>query len=59
MFLVLRLFGHFLYEKNSQIITKKLPKTNVLKVGHGPEMGQNDFDCACVTVVFPCSARVS
>jgi len=31
---------------------KKLPEAIVPKVGHGPEMGQNGFDRACVSVVF-------
>jgi len=25
---------------------------DVPKVGHGPKMGQNECDCACVSVVF-------
>jgi len=29
-----------------------LPEAIVPKVGHGPEMGQNGFDRACVSVVF-------
>jgi len=31
---------------------KKLPEAIVPKVGHGPKMGQNGFDRACVSVVF-------
>jgi len=29
-----------------------LPAAIVPKVGHGPDMGQNGFDRACVSVVF-------
>jgi len=31
---------------------KKLPEAIVPKVEHGPKMGQNGFDRACVPVVF-------
>ena len=31
---------------------KKLPEAIVPEVGHGPKMGQNGFDRACVSVVF-------
>jgi len=31
-----------------------MPKSNVPKAGHGPKMGQKEFDCACVSVVFTC-----
>jgi len=31
---------------------KKLPEAIVPKVGHGPKMGRNGFDRACVSVVF-------
>ena len=31
---------------------KKLPEVIVPKVGHGPKMGQNGFDRACVSMVF-------
>jgi len=29
-----------------------MPEAVVPKVGHGPKMGQNEFDRACVSVVF-------
>jgi len=29
-----------------------LPEAIVPKVGHGPKMGQNGFDRACVSAVF-------
>ena len=29
-----------------------MPEAVVPKVGHGPKMGQNGFDRACVSVVF-------
>jgi len=29
-----------------------MPEAIVPKVGHGPKMGQNGFDRACVSVVF-------
>jgi len=28
---------------------KELPDAIVLEVGHGPKMGQGEFDCACVS----------
>jgi len=28
----------------------KLPEANAPEVGHGPDMGQNEFDWACVSV---------
>jgi len=51
IFLVSRLFYPCVTEKEP-ILTKKLPEAIVLKVGHGPKMGQNGFDRACVSVVF-------
>jgi len=35
-----------------------MSEANVPKVGHGPKMGRNEFDCACVSVVFTCSLLV-
>jgi len=35
-----------------------MPEANVPKVGHGLKMGQDDFDCACVSVVFTCTPLV-
>jgi len=31
-----------------------MPEAKVPKVGHGPEVGQSEFGCACVSVVFTC-----
>ena len=31
---------------------KKMLEANTSKVGHGPQMGQNGFDSACVTLVL-------
>jgi len=30
----------------------KLAKENIFKMRHGPKMGQNKFECACVSGVF-------
>jgi len=50
-------FVILLYEKSNPII-KIMSGASVPKVGHGPEMGQNEFDCACVSVVFTCTPLV-
>jgi len=43
----------FLHDANTSIdMEVKLPEAIVPKVGHGPKMGQNGFDRACVSVVF-------
>jgi len=44
-----RLFCHHV---KSRLIIQKLPAANVPKVGHGPKMGQNEFDCASVVFLF-------
>jgi len=31
-----------------------LPEAYVPKVGHGAEVGLNELDCACVSMVFKC-----
>ena len=38
---------------------KKMLEANFPKVGHGSKMGQNEFHCACVSVVFTCIPFVS
>jgi len=52
----MELFTHFclpsLYTKKTVPIFKKMPKENISKVGHGPEMKQKGLDFACVSVVF-------
>ena len=51
IFLVSRLFCHpCVTEKEPSL--QKLPEAIVPKVGHGPKMGQNGFDRACVSAVF-------
>ena len=47
-------FVILLYKQVAQSLKKIMPEANVPKVGHGPKMGQNEFDCACVSMLFTC-----
>jgi len=52
MISVLYFFRPLVYVKSVPIIQKQLLKENMSKMGQGPEIEQNEFDCACSECCF-------